>query len=359
MKKKKSAGEQKKYTHINKTERLEISILLDKKYSYGNIAKALERSKSSISEEIRNNSVNGAYDPKKANHKARVKRKNSKYQGMKVVGDIDLWNYIEDKIKEDWSPEAIAGRIKNVDVQIKSISAKGIYKFIYSVYGRNLERFLAYRGKKRKSKTTSKVDQLLDRIFIDKRPKHIDKKRFFGDWEGDFIVSGKNGKGSLLVLYERKARYTLIKKMISRKINEVHKIICELTGGIIINSLTLDNDIVFKKHKELSEILGVPIYFCHPYHSWEKGGVENTNKLIRRYIPKGSDISQYNDKYIQMVENKLNNRPKKCLRYKMPNEVMKENNQFKKEIKYLLNDIIKVEENKKEIKEIKKAECSA
>lgn len=342
----------KKYSHIKKAERLEISILLNKGYSYREIAKVLKRSASSISEEINNNSVNGAYDPKKANHKAYVKRKYSKYQGMKVVSDIDLWNYLEKKLKDDWSPEAISGRIENIDTQIKSISAKGIYKFIYSVYGRNLERFLAYKGKKRKPKTTPKVQQLADRIFIDQRPKIIDKRRRFGDWEGDFIVSGKNGKGVLLTLYERKARYTLIKKMANRKIDEVHKIICELTGGVIMNSLTLDNDIVFRKHKELSEILGVPIYFCHPYHSWEKGGVENTNKLIRKYIPKGSDISQYSDKYVQMVEDKLNNRPKKCLNFKTPNEVMEENDLFKKEIKYLLSDMIKIEENKK-------AECSA
>lgn len=342
----------KKYSHIKRAERLEISILLNKGYSYREIAGVLKRSVSSISEEINNNSVNGRYDPNKANHKAYVKRKYSKYQGMKVVSDIDLWNYLEEKLKDDWSPEAISGRIENVDIQIKSISAKGIYKFVYSVYGRNLEKFLAYKGKKRKPKAPQKVQQLADRVFIDQRPQIIDKRRRFGDWEGDFIVSGKNGKGVLLTLYERKARYTLIKKMTNRKIDEVHKIICELTGGVIMNSLTLDNDIVFRKHKELSEILGVPIYFCHPYHSWEKGGVENTNKLIRRYIPKGSDISQYSDDYVQMVEDKLNNRPKKCLNFKTPNEVMEENDLFKKEIKYLLDDILKIGENKK-------AECSA
>lgn len=342
----------KKYSHIKRAERLEISILLNKGYSYREIAGVLKRSVSSISEEINNNSVNGRYDPNKANHKAYVKRKYSKYQGMKVVSDIDLWNYLEEKLKDDWSPEAISGRIENVDIQIKSISAKGIYKFVYSVYGRNLEKFLAYKGKKRKPKAPQKVQQLADRVFIDQRPQIIDKRRRFGDWEGDFIVSGKNGKGVLLTLYERKARYTLIKKMTNRKIDEVHKIICELTGGVIMNSLTLDNDIVFRKHKELSEILGVPIYFCHPYHSWEKGGVENTNKLIRRYIPKGSDISQYSDDYVQMVEDKLNNRPKKCLNFKTPNEVMEENDLFKKEIKYLLDDMLKIGENKK-------AECSA
>lgn len=343
---------QRKYAHIKKAERLEITILLNKGYSYRDIAKSLKRSVSSISEEIRNNSVNGKYDPDKANHKACVKRKYSKYQGMKVASDFELWNYIEDKLKEDWSPEAIAGRIRNIDVQIESISAKGIYKFVYSIYGRNLERFLAYKGRKRKVKTTQKVLKLQDRIFIDQRPKIIDKRRRFGDWEGDFIVSGRQGKGVILTLYERKSKYCVLKKFLIQRIELIHQYILEFTGGVIVNSLTLDNDIIFKKHKILSAIMGVPIYFCHPYHSWEKGGVENINKLIRRYIPKGGDISQYSNGYIKMIQDKLNNRPRKCLKYKTPNETMKANNQFKKEIKYLLSDILKVEANKK-------AECSA
>lgn len=190
---------------------------------------------------------------------------------------------------------------------------------------------------------------------IDKRPKIVDKRRRFGDWEGDFIVSGKSGKGVLLTLYERKSRYVLTRKLTSKNINEIHQTIYELTGGIVMNSLTLDNDIVFKKHKELSRVLGKPVYFCHPYHSWEKGGVENSNKLIRRYISKGSDISSYSDKYIQMIQDKLNNRPRKCLDFKTPYEIMAENNQFKNidnNEKIKLDDIIKVEE-------IKKAECSA
>jgi IS30 family transposase len=342
----------KKYTHVKKAERLEIAILLEKGYSYRNIAKVQGRSVSSISEEIKNNSVKGKYDPHKANHKAYVKRKYSKYQGMKVVSDNDLWNYIEDKIKQDWSPEAISGRIENIDTQIKTISAKGIYKFIDSVYGRLLEKHLAYQGKKKRSQTACKTEHLTDRVFIDKRPKIIDKRRRFGDWEGDFIVSGKNGKGVILTLYERKSKYCFLKGFPVQRIELIYQYIFEITGGVVINSLTLDNDIVFKKHKELSELLGKPIYFCHPYHSWEKGGVENINKLVRRYIPKGSDISQYNDEDIQTIQDKLNNRPRKCLKYKTPYEVMIENNQSKKEIKYLLSDILKVEENKK-------AECSA
>jgi IS30 family transposase len=318
----------KRYGHIKKAERSEIAILLKKGYSYGDIAGVLSRNKGTISREIKRNSTNGVYDPDKAEHKARVKRLYSKYQGMKVVGNKELRNYVEEKMKEDWSPEEISGRIKEEDRQIKYISPKGIYKFVYSVYGRRLGKHLAYRGKK-KSQPRVKATKLAGRIFIDQRPKIIDKRKRFGDWEGDFIVSGKSGKGVLLVLHERKSRYALIKKIVSLNMKTAYQYIFEMTGGIVINTLTLDNDIIFRKHEELSRIIGVPVYFCHPYHSWEKGGVENTNKLVRRYIPKGSDISKYSDEYIQMIQEKLNSRPRKCIRYKTPKEIMLANNQFK------------------------------
>lgn len=336
-----------KYTHIDQVERKEIALLLHKGYSKRDIAKASGRSPNSICLEIKNNSVHGVYEPEKAQHKAYVKRKGSKYQGMKVVGDLDLWNYIEEKLGQDWSPEAISGRISEVDTRLKRISPKGIYKFVSSVYGRNLEKHLAYKGRKRKPKIPRRVSLITDRIFIDERPKIVDMRRRFGDWEGDFIVSGKNGTGVLLTLYERKSRYALIRKLHNQNIETVHRTIRHITGGVIVNTLTLDNDIVFRKHKVLSEILGCPVYFCHPYHSWEKGGVENTNKLIRRYIPKRSDISQYSDEYIHMIQDKLNNRPRKCLHYKTPDEIMRENEQFKGEIQCTLNDILKVEQNKK------------
>jgi IS30 family transposase len=321
---------QRKYTHIKKAERLEIAILLGRKYKIREIARVLKRSPSTISEEINNNSVNGRYDPHKAQHKAYVKRKYSKYQGMKIVGNKQLWDYVEEKIKQDWSPEEMAGRLREVHRHIKYASRGAIYKFVYSVYGRTLEQYLRYKGKKRKKGKREKVSQLENRFFIDERPEIVGEKQRFGDWEGDLIVSGKSGKGVLIVLYERKAMYTVIKRILSRRCDLVNRYIKEITGGFVcFNSLTVDNDISFKKHEELSELLGAPIYFCHPYHSWEKGGVENINKLIRQYILKGSDISKYSDKYIREIETKLNNRPRKGLKYKTPLEVMLENHQFK------------------------------
>lgn len=338
-------NKQKKYAHIKKAERSEIAILLQKGYGVRDIANALHRGTATISDEIHKNSVKGVYDPKKANLKVRVRRMYSKYQGMKVVGDRQLWDYVEEKLQQDWSPEEIAGRIKHVDKHIKYASYQAIYKFVYSVYGRKLERFLRYKGKKRKPKGRTKVTQLENRVFIEKRPKIVEKRKRFGDWEGDFIVSGKSGTGVLLVLHERKARYTIIREIMSKSPALVNQYIQEMFGIVVcFNSLTLDNDIVFRKHEELSELLGKPVYFCHPYRSWEKGSVENTNKLIRQYIPKGSDISQYTDKEIQKIEDKLNNRPRKCLGFQAPSEIMMKNKQFK-----TVEQFLKTETNKKAV----------
>lgn len=324
--------------HFKKAERLEISILLKKEYSVRSIAEEMRRSPNSISYEIITNSVNGEYDPFKANQKARTRRKQSKYQGMKIAGNKNLRKYVKEKTKQDWSPELIAGRLKEVDNNIKYAGKGAIYKYIYSVHGRQLEQYLYHNAVHKKSGPKRKNgEKLMDRTFIDERPKYIENKRYFGDWEGDFIVSGKDGKGALLVLYERKAKYVLMKKLLTRDTKTVNQAIFEITGALVcFNSLTLDNDVSFSRHKELSEILGAPIYFCHPYHSWEKGGVENMNKLIRRYIPKRTDVSKLSDEFIKSLQNQFNNKPRKCLNFKTPNEVMVENNQFRNNYDILL-----------------------
>ena len=310
------------------------------------IAKLIGKGRNAISYEVNTNSVRGEYDWKKADAKARLRRRQSKYQGMKVVDRPGLRNFVVQKLKEDWSPEEIAGRIKKVERYLPYISAKGIYKFVSSVYGRRVEQFLRYKNKKRRGGSATKVSQLKDRIFIDKRPKSVAKRRFFGDWEGDFIVSGKSGRGVLLVLVERKSRYVIVKRLLTQTSDEVNAIIVAILGGIVLfNSLTLDNDIVFRKHKALSALLGRPVYFTHPYHSWEKGTVENMNKWIRQYVKKGSDISQYSEEYIQFVEDRLNGRPRECLRFKTPKEVFEKETKLKKEISGIIK-VVKQQKNR-------------
>ena len=332
-----------KYSHISLVERKEIEMLLDEGRSQNYIAKTLQRGKGTISEEIRENKVNEIYDAKKAHHKAYVKRKYSKYQGMKIVGSKETRDYVEKHLKDDQSPETISGRMKEVDTHIPYAGKRAIYKYIYSVYGRQLERFLYSKAiHKKPGPKRNNPEALKNRTFIGERPRFVENRRDFGDWEGDFIVSPKDGFGVLLVLQERKSKFVIVKKLMKRNNDEVNKAIYEMTGGIAcFNSLTLDNDIAFKKHKELSELLGINIYFCEPYKSWQKGGVENMNKLIRRYIPKGTNISKVSDRHIKKIEDKLNNKFRKCLNYKTALEVMEENNLLKLNVRGILEEIKK------------------
>jgi IS30 family transposase len=240
---------------------------------------------------------------------------------MKVLVDQRMHVFVDEKLLDDQSPSAIAGRIATQESFGSSVSKNSIYRYIKSVYGRKVE---AYRVKKKQRRRKKVVihPTLLDRVFIDKRPIFINIRKRFGDMEADFIVSGKGGSGVLLVVVDRKSRLVFLKLLRVVSIQNVHDALIAIhTKYPIMKSITLDNDILFQKHKELSLLLDVPLYFCHPYHSWEKGTVENTNKYIRRDIPKGRDLSKYTDEQIRLIEDKLNRRSMKCLNYKTPFEV--------------------------------------
>lgn len=303
---------------------MELAILRRKHYSVADIAIELGRHRSTIYRELKRGRVAGVYDSKKAHHKHYVRRKYSKYQGMRILGDVKLREYIETKLRdEQWSPEQIAGRLAR-EAGLQPVSSPTIYKYIRSVYGRRLEHELQLAKQKRARKHQRKVTQLEDRVFIDDRPESINARMQYGHWEGDFIVSGKTyGNTSLFVLHERVSRYTLVYKVAARNTQEVLDVLTHAVRTIgPFKSLTLDNDIAFQRHRHLSRLLEFPINFCHPYHSWEKGGVENANRLIRRYVPKGCDIASYSDEDIANVQHWLNHTPRKILGYKTAAEVL-------------------------------------
>jgi len=311
------------YTHISKVERHEISILSKRGFLVAEIAEEIGRHKSSIYRELQRNKVAGLYDAKKANHKAYVARKYAKYQGMRIIGDMKLREYIDRCLLEcEWSPEQIAGRIAK-ETGMQPVSSPSIYKYIRSAYGRKLEHELDLAKKKRTKRHQRKVTQLEGRVFIDARPEAVNMRQQYGHWEADFIVSGKNyGTSSLLVLHERVSRYTLIRKLSGRTIAEVENTLVDMTKSIgPFKTLTIDNDIAFARHFKLSELLEIPIFFTHPYHSWEKGGVENANRLIRRYVPKSCDIAVFTDKEIASFEKKINDMPRKVLDYETAQEM--------------------------------------
>lgn len=316
------------FKHFSLYERQRIEKYLRTEKSLRFVAGKLGRSVSSISAEIKFNSTYGIYDARKANHKSYVKRKYSKIQCMKVTMDSNLQRFVEGNLKEDQSPEGISGRLKNIEKNVPYVSTKAIYKFVYSPNGRQIEKYLYSKAVHKKSGPKRGKSISIDgRTMIDERPKRVENRREFGHFEGDFIESGKDGKGSLLVLVERKTRYPFLRYLEDRTTKSVNGLIEETLDNIPIESLTIDNDISFQKHKELSELIEAEIFFCHPQAPHEKGTVENRNKAIRRYIKKRTDLSKVSKELFSFVEERLRNKYMKCINYQTPREA------FEKEIR--------------------------
>lgn len=316
------------FKHFCFFERKRIERFLKKKKSLRFIAIKLGRSLSAVSDEIRLNGTHGIYDAKKAEAKARLRRQNSKFQCMKVAMDPELKKFVIENILDDQSPGGISGRLKEVEQNIRYASTKAIYKFVWSPHGRQIEKHLYSRSVHKKGGPKRDISVSIDgRTMIDDRPKKVDSRVEFGHYEGDFVESGKDGKGSLLVLVERKTRYPFLKYIEDRTTAHVNEAIKEMLGDTPIESLTIDNDISFQKHKELSKLIEAEVYFCHPQSPHEKGTIENRNKAIRRYVKKRCDLSKLPKDIFSFVEEKLRNKYMKCLNFKTPKEA------FEKEVK--------------------------
>jgi IS30 family transposase len=319
----------KKGTHFSYEERVRIETYIEDGLSLRAIAKKVYRPKTSVADEVKRNTVKGEYRAKKAELKTYQRYWRARHQHLKVVMHDGLRKFVEEKLKRFWSPEGIAGRLTHIEKHLPSLGKDAIYAFVESSYGGPLEQYLWYRGKKKKPYVPR--SNLADRTFIDDRPKSVGLRRFFGDWEADFIVSGKRGSGALLVLVERKSRYVIIVKLIDRKVATINFVFERLIGAQLhVRTVTIDNDICFRHHPQMSEILGAPIFFCHPYHSWEKGQVEKMNQMIRRFIPKGTNIAKVSERKIAWVQDILNGRPYKCLKFYTPAEIAAEHPQLKK-----------------------------
>lgn len=311
------------YQHLRPEERVEIAVLKGKGYSLRSIAKALGRSHSSLSRELKRNEVSGTYEAPKAQHKAYVSRKYSKYQGMKVAEHTGLEKYIQEKLKKHWTPEQIAGRLRD-EASLPYVSRMGIYKYLYSSYGQKYCEYLPskrYRPKRRKGKKTER-EMIPNRVGIEERPAEVDGREIFGHYEADTVVSKRNtGKAALCVLEERMSRKTFIKRIPSMRPGKNNKALRQMSKNLPMKTLTLDNGIENKHHEKLSKQLKISIFFCNVYRSWEKGGVENTNGRIRRFFPKGTNFSKIKPAAIAKVQLIMNNTPRKCLNYKTPNEM--------------------------------------
>lgn len=314
----------KKYGQLTQFERDRIQALLAAGHARKDIALVLERDKSTICREVaRHCKKSGAYSAEYAQYLAYRDRKYSKYQGKKINEDIRLQAYIVLGLIYCWNPDEIAGRMR-YEHQPFYASKTAIYEWLRSAWGQAYCPLLpskSYKAQKRKEAKTAGREMIPDRTGIEALP--LDFGLDFGDFETDTVVSGKKtrSKTALAVLLLVKAHYTRLEQIpnLKPKVNEnaVNRMVGDFTQG---RCILRDNGLEGKHHKKTP----VPSVFCDPYSSWQKPHVENANKLLRRFFPKGCDLGEYSQGYVHTVESIINNKPRKCLGYKKPIELVLE-----------------------------------
>ena len=326
------------YGHLSQNERDRIEILIDQGYSIRKIAKVLGRDHSTLSRELKKYSrvicrgkkngegrILGEYDANVASHKAYVKRKYAKFEWKKINEDSNILEYVTSLLKIGWSPSDIASRSKNE--LAKRISKTAIYEWLRAdSRGQKYCQYL-YSGRKKvkKHRKNKAIREIIPgRIGIEMRPKYIDKREKCGHCEADLIVSGRKELGSskeaLSVIVDRKGKYIHLRKIRRATAQLFNQTIKEASDKLTkIDSLTLDNG---KENSKWQDMNISQVYFCSPYHPWEKGSVENINLWLRRYFKKGSDLANYSDEYVEYVETLFNFKPRKSLGGLTPFEVM-------------------------------------
>lgn len=297
----------KKYNHLNYEDRIKIELLHNQSQSIRSIAKALGRSPNTISYELRNLKVSGEYIAKKASVKAYQKRYYARTWSNKVARDKHLRDYVDTKLDLGWSPKSIAGSIET------EVSKDAVYRYV-RLYA--LQHKLYFKGKPKRKKAMYKRSLIGERKWIEERILRDE----LGHWELDFIVSS-HSKAVLLVAVDTLSKRTRIELLLDRTKKSVTKGLRRLFKDEVVKTILTDNDIAFKHWNHFETLLGVPFYFAHPYHSWEKGLVENTNKWIRHFIPKKTDLQTVTKEKIRQCLAYLNDRPREILGYKTANQV--------------------------------------
>ena len=315
------------YKHLSLDEREEISLWKVEGLSLREMARRLNRDVSSISREFKRNappSRPNRYRPARAHIRSMQRNKLSRTHLR--LKKTEIRQYVLDQLQLGLSPEQIAGLIR-VNKFNFSISHEAIYQFIYAE-ARNLIPLLAHSHRKRLRRSHSKKHRkshIPQRVPISQRPSVVESRNQYGHWEVDTIIS-RQSKASLLVLVERKSRVVkltwLPPKSASHARAALNRRLCHYPKGLR-RTLTYDNGSENVEHIQVNNTLGTRSYFCQPFHSWEKGTVENTNGLIRRFYPKKTDFANITQAQVRFVERTLNSRPRKCLGFKTPDQVFR------------------------------------
>lgn len=310
-----------KYHQLTHEQRYAIYELKKHGFNNSRIAEIICVSVSTIYRELKRNAGKRGYRPKQAQEKCLHRRRNAtKHIKLNAV----MKEYICQKLKHYLSPEQIVGEAKLKGIEIVSIER--IYLFIWADKkdGGDLHKCLRWSNKKKRKRYGSKDrrGQIKNRRFIDERPIIVEQRERIGDYEIDTMV-GKGRSGYLVTLVERKSKHTLIGLTCTKRSDQVRDEIIKLLTPVNqkVRTLTADNGKEFALHEEIAQAIEADFYFAHPYRSWERAINENTNGLIRQFFPKGHDFSKITKAEIEIVVNLLNNRPRKTLGFRTPNEV--------------------------------------
>jgi transposase, IS30 family len=314
------------YKHLTEEERYQIDDLKREGFNQAEIAKKLGRSPSTLSRELRRNLGERGWRPRQAQLKATARLVERGENNARKVSEA-AWRYAEKHLVEDqWSPQQIAGRANLEGLLI--ISHETIYQRILEDKhsGGNLYTHLRCKKKRKKryGSARSARGTIPNRVDIDKRPAIVESRKRIGDWEGDTII-GTHTKGAVIAsMVERKSRYTVLAKSKNKTTTAVIESINRrmLPIADLVYTITLDNGKEFSLHETMAAVLDADVYFAKPYHSWERGLNENTNGLVRQYYPKKSSFDKITGHDLQRVAKKLNHRPRKCLGYQTPFEVL-------------------------------------
>ena len=283
------------------------------------IAKAIGFSQGSVSKELSRNKGKRGYRPKQAQASATKRKESKKSRDLIIVGLLK--DNIDERICLKHSPEQISGRIKKQSI---NVSTETIYKYICEdkASGGKLYTYLRINSRRRYRRRVKvgRIGKIPNRVGLEKRPKVVENRKRYGDWEID-LIEGSKSSGFLLSMYERKSRLGKLFYLETKGAQSTADAIIEVLSNYKVNTLTYDNGLEFACHEQVAKSLSAKSYFCAPYHSWEKGGVENFNGLVRQYYAKGSSFKQITQEELLKVEQEINERPKKTLNYKSPSEL--------------------------------------
>lgn len=311
------------YHHMTLDIRSQIYALKSTGMAFNKIASIVGYSASTISREIARNTGGRGYRYKQADSMTKERRTKASRTPKKMTEDTVAM--IEEKLQEEWSPEQISGRLKAEG--IVSISPESIYQHIWKNKrsGGTLYTHLRHHGKKYNKRSSGKAGRgcIPNRVDITERPSIVEQKVRIGDWEGDTII-GANHKGAIVSYVDRCSKYTVLKMLENRTSDLVTQatIATLKETNLPVLTITYDNGKEFSEHSKIASELQADCYFAKPYHSWERGLNEHTNGLVRQYLPKATDFTKVSDKTVQIIAEKLNNRPRKVLNYKTPLEVI-------------------------------------